>query len=137
MAINVYNDLKCMLTNNCFSAHTISTWPFLTTDLLGLYNSKACRSLARNRSSLLSNKILWTKLVKLINNSTYSKFAGFKLGFSCKANNSLPTHHIRRDNSYRSILLVLHYRSPACVQCCPTCKTIRVASLDTRFCINR
>jgi len=96
-----------MLTNNCFWAYTISTWPFFASDLLGSYNSKACRSLARNRSSLLSNKILWTKLAKLINNSTYSKFAGFKLGFSCNANIYLHTHHIRRDNSYRSILLVV------------------------------
>ena len=35
------------------------------------------------------------------------KFVGFKLGFSCNANNYLPTHHIRRDNSYRLILLVV------------------------------
>ena len=46
-------------------------------------------------------------LVNLINNSTYSKFAGSKLGFSGNANNYLPTHNIRRDNSYRSILLVV------------------------------
>ena len=48
-----------------------------------------------------------TNLVNLINNSTYSYFGGFKVGFSCNANNYLPTHHIRRDNSYRSILLIV------------------------------
>jgi len=42
-----------MLTNNCFWAYTISTWPFFASDILGSYNSKACRSLARNKSSLL------------------------------------------------------------------------------------
>jgi len=29
-----------MLTNNCFWAYTISTWPIFVSDLLGSYNQK-------------------------------------------------------------------------------------------------
>ena len=78
------NNSVCMFFKENNKTHTkqiiimSQTSTFFTSDLLGSYNSKV------NKSSLLYYPTQYFD--QLSNNSTYSKFAGFKLGFSCNAN---------------------------------------------------